>query len=42
LANNSDAWRLLVEHNTPLLVVGVIGFVAGAIIFCRRDLPAPL
>jgi ABC-2 type transport system permease protein len=42
VANNADAWRLLVEYNTPLIAVGLVSYFAGAIIFCRRDLPAPL
>lgn len=42
VANNADAWRLLVEYNTPLIAVGLLCYVAGAVIFCRRDLPAPL
>jgi ABC-2 type transport system permease protein len=37
-----EAWRLVFEYNAPLVVIGLIGYVAGAIIFCRRDLPAPL
>ncbi|MEX2112196.1 MAG: ABC transporter permease subunit [Pirellulales bacterium] len=42
IANNADAWRLLIEYNTPLILVGMLCYVAGAVIFCRRDLPAPL
>jgi ABC-2 type transport system permease protein len=42
VAASGDAWRLVVEYNAPLVVVGIIGYVAGAIVFCRRDLPAPL
>ena len=42
VANDGDAWRLLVEYNTPLMIVGIAAYVAGGVIFCRRDLPAPL
>jgi hypothetical protein len=42
LASYPDAWRTLIEYNTPLLIVGLLGYVAGAVVFCRRDLPAPL
>jgi ABC-2 type transport system permease protein len=42
VANLEDSWRLLVEYNTPLIAVGLVSYLAGAIIFCRRDLPAPL
>jgi ABC-2 type transport system permease protein len=42
VGTHADAWRLLVEYNTPLVVVGMLSYIAGAIIFCRRDLPAPL
>ena len=37
-----DTWRLLAEYNTPLIIVGLASYVAGAIVFSRRDLPAPL
>jgi ABC-2 type transport system permease protein len=39
---NGDAWRLLAEYNAPLVIVGLACYIAGAIVFCRRDLPAPL
>jgi ABC-2 type transport system permease protein len=42
VANNENAWRLLAEYNLPLIAVGLASYLAGAIIFCRRDLPAPL
>jgi ABC-2 type transport system permease protein len=42
VANHADAWPLLVEYNTPLITVGLLSYLAGAVIFCRRDLPAPL
>ncbi|MEX2140238.1 MAG: ABC transporter permease subunit [Pirellulales bacterium] len=42
VANNAAAWPLLIEYNTPLILVGLVSYIAGAVIFCRRDLPAPL
>jgi ABC-2 type transport system permease protein len=42
VTGNDDAWRLAFEYNAPLIIVGLAGYVAGAIVFCRRDLPAPL
>jgi ABC-2 type transport system permease protein len=42
VANTDAAWPLMWEYNTPLILVGIAGYVAGAVIFCRRDLPAPL
>ncbi len=42
VGNIADLWRPLVEYNLPLLLIGLICYIAGAIVFCRRDLPAPL
>jgi ABC-2 type transport system permease protein len=42
LANNDQAWPLLWHYNAPLIAVGLVAYVAGAAIFCHRDLPAPL
>jgi ABC-2 type transport system permease protein len=42
VAASDVAWRLALQYNAPLVVVGLIGYIAGAIVFCRRDLPAPL
>ena len=42
LSNSAGASSSLLEYDAPLAAVGLVGFVAGAIIFCRRDLPAPL
>lgn len=42
VGGTAEAWRLLVVYDGVLLGVGIVGFVAGAIIFSRRDLPAPL
>ena len=37
-----EAWRLLGWYDGTLLGIGLIAYVAGAVIFSRRDLPAPL
>lgn len=37
-----DAWWLLARLDTVLLGLGIAGYVVGAVIFARRDLPAPL
>src|SRR5688500_15567071 len=42
VANTDAAWPLMWEYNTPLILVGLVGYVAGGVNFCRRDLPAPL
>jgi ABC-2 type transport system permease protein len=42
VAASDVAWRLTLQYNAPLVAVGLIGYIAGAIVFCRRDLPAPL
>lgn len=42
VGGTADAWRLLAAYDGVLLGVGIIGFVVGAILFSRRDLPAPL
>ncbi|PHY01989.1 MAG: hypothetical protein CK530_08365 [Planctomycetaceae bacterium] len=38
----AEAWRLLACYDGVLLGVGTIAYVTGAVVFCRRDLPAPL
>lgn len=35
-------WQTLAEYNLPLVVVGLASYAVGAIVFSRRDLPAPL
>ena len=43
LANNADlSWRLLWHYNGSLLALGAICYAIAALVFCRRDLPAPL
>jgi ABC-2 type transport system permease protein len=37
-----EAWRLGLGYNGTLLAFGLAAYVAAAIVFCRRDLPAPL
>jgi len=37
-----EAWSLLAHYDGILLGIGVLAYVAGAVIFSRRDLPAPL
>lgn len=41
-AADKDFWRLFLELNGTLLAIGVASYVLATIIFCRRDLPAPL
>ena len=36
------SWRLLGLYDGVLLGLGIAGYLVGAAIFCRRDLPAPL
>jgi len=38
----AESWRLLAEYDAVLIGVGVIAYVIGAVLFARRDLPAPL
>jgi hypothetical protein len=38
----AEAWQLLVSYDAVLLGLGLAAYVAGAVIFARRDLPAPL
>lgn len=37
-----EAWRLLGWYDGTLLGIGLIAYAIGAVIFSRRDLPAPL
>jgi ABC-2 type transport system permease protein len=37
-----EAWRLLGQYDGILLGIGVAAYILGAVIFSRRDLPAPL
>ena len=37
-----EAWRMLAWYDGILLGVGIVAYLIGAVIFSRRDLPAPL
>ncbi|MFM8579513.1 MAG: ABC transporter permease subunit [Planctomycetaceae bacterium] len=37
-----DAWFLLARYDGVLLGIGLAAYVIGAVVFARRDLPAPL
>lgn len=39
---SARAWELLWQYNGFLLGVGLVGYGFSALIFCHRDLPAPL
>ncbi len=38
----ASAWTLSLQYDGVLLGLGMASFIAASIIFCRRDLPAPL
>jgi ABC-2 type transport system permease protein len=38
----AESWRLLAQYDAVLIGVGVVAYVIGAVLFARRDLPAPL
>lgn len=42
VAGTAESWRLLAWYDGTLLAVGLAAYAAGAILFARRDLPAPL
>jgi ABC-2 type transport system permease protein len=42
IVNPHEAWALSLRYDGVLLGLGAIGYAGAAIIFCRRDLPAPL
>jgi len=37
-----EAWALSLRYDGVLLGLGLLGYLGAAVIFCRRDLPAPL
>ena len=37
-----DGWRLALEYNGVLVGLGLAAYALAAIVFCRRDLPAPI
>jgi len=42
VSGQPDAWALLARYDAVLVGIGLVAYVAGGIIFTRRDLPAPL
>jgi ABC-2 type transport system permease protein len=38
----TSAWTLSLQYDGVLVGLGLVSFVAAAVIFCHRDLPAPL
>ena len=42
VTGTADSWRLLGWYDGTLLGIGLAAYLAGAVIFARRDLPAPL
>jgi ABC-2 type transport system permease protein len=42
VTGTADSWRLLAWYDGTLLGIGLAAYVAGAVFFARRDLPAPL
>jgi len=42
VGGTADAWRLLGWYDGILLGIGIAAYALGAVIFSRRDLPAPL
>jgi hypothetical protein len=37
-----ESWRLLAVYDSVLIGVGLAAYVIGAVVFSKRDLPAPL
>ncbi len=42
IGGTPEAWSLMLRYNGLLLGLGLAGYVFAAVVFCRRDLPAPL
>lgn len=42
LREPAASWTLLAQYNGVLLGLGLAAYAFGAVVFCRRDLPAPL
>ena len=42
VSGDAAAWWLLARYDGVLLGLGLVAYVVGAVIFARRDLPAPL
>jgi len=42
VGGTAEAWWLAARYDAVLIGIGLAGYLAGAVIFARRDLPAPL
>jgi len=42
VAQREQAGAILLQYNGALMALGAVAFVIGGVVFCRRDLPAPL
>ena len=42
VAGTAESWWILAGYNSVLLGVGLAAYALGAVVFARRDLPAPL
>jgi ABC-2 type transport system permease protein len=42
VGGTAEAWWLVARYDAVLIGIGLAGYLAGALIFARRDLPAPL
>jgi ABC-2 type transport system permease protein len=42
VSGTPESWSLLARYDGVLLGVGLVAYLVGAVIFARRDLPAPL
>ena len=42
VSGTPESWAILARYDGVLLGVGLVAYLAGAVIFARRDLPAPL
>jgi hypothetical protein len=42
VTDHERAWQLSASYNGILLGLGLLAYFAAAVIFSRRDLPAPL
>lgn len=42
VGGTAESWWLVARYDAVLIGIGLAGYLAGALIFARRDLPAPL
>lgn len=42
LKQPDEVWQVTMQYNLTLVGLGLAGFAAALVIFCRRDVPAPL